>query len=283
MGNFIHPVSNEPQPFPTHKRKQADTQSELIEDGDTLPTWIYSYKYGSHKLWRTDLVTGLQTCVLIPSYQFKLSCCWSELPGGSLLITGGGFIAGREVDKIDTLREFAVSRQPAMLTARAAHASVYHAQVLYVLGGYSDSWLKECERYVCAESRWEVVPPMPRAVCSMSGVVVEGSLYVLGGNYRNTSVDIVQKLSLDELAWKCMEFTLPHAGVCIPCFKLTDTEVCLVLKKQLYSFTPLHVLPLQPLPADILSWYGPSYLNRGTLYCSNYEGAALRLELNSSL
>jgi hypothetical protein len=33
-------------------------------------------------------------------------CCWSEVSGGSLLITGGGPPAVKEVVRIDTRREF---------------------------------------------------------------------------------------------------------------------------------------------------------------------------------
>jgi hypothetical protein len=37
----------------------------------------------------------------------------------------------------------------------------------------------ECERYSCAESRWEVLPALP--VAGMSAVEVENSVYALGG------------------------------------------------------------------------------------------------------
>jgi hypothetical protein len=39
----------------------------------------------------------------VPGYRFRGGRCWSELPGGSLLITGGDYPAVREVVKIDTL------------------------------------------------------------------------------------------------------------------------------------------------------------------------------------
>jgi hypothetical protein len=104
--------------------------------------------------------------------------------GGSLLITGGSREKDatndlREVVRIDTRREFAVSKQPPMLSARHSHAAVYHTPHLYVLGGVNGSALSECERYVCTEKRWEALPPLPRACSLMSGVVVESSLYAL--------------------------------------------------------------------------------------------------------
>jgi hypothetical protein len=108
----------------------------------------------------------------MPGYQFKLNCRWSELPERSLLITGGwsGHTTVREVVKVDTLRECAVSSQPLMHTAKWAHAAVYHSQYLYLLGGFNDIELSECERYVCAESRWEKLAALPVACYAMSAV-----------------------------------------------------------------------------------------------------------------
>jgi hypothetical protein len=163
--------------------QQALSELQLMkqEDSDTHPTCIYSYNHGTNQLYRTSLVTGETSCSELPSYTFKLGCFWSELPGQSLFITGGGNPATREVVRIDT-RTYAVSQQPRMLTPRRAHAAVYHAQYFYVLGGNTgSSYLRKCERFVCAESRWEALPLLPTACISMSGVVVEGSLYALGG------------------------------------------------------------------------------------------------------
>jgi hypothetical protein len=69
-----------------------------------------------------------------------------------------------------------------------------------------------------------------------------------------------------------MQFRLQFAGYCIPCFKLKDTEVYLVVKKTLYSFTAFEVRPLKTLTEDILSMFGASYYHRCTLYCSSFEG-----------
>jgi hypothetical protein len=217
----------------------------------------------------------------MPSYTFKFGCCWSDLTGGSLLITGGGLpIAVREVVRIDTRREFAVAHCAPMLTPRVGHAAVYHTPHLYILGGMNDSNLRECERYVCAESRWEALPPLPKACQSTSGVVVENSLYTLGG-HDGSALDLVQKLSLESLTWELMQFRLPFAGYCIPCFKVRETEVYLVFNQTLFSFTALAVRPLKTLTDYIRSEYGASYYHRGTLYCSSYSGRARSLEIGS--
>jgi hypothetical protein len=159
-----------------------------------------------------------------------------------------------------------------MLTPRAEHAAVYHTPHLYILGGENGLALSECERYVCAENRWEDLPPLPRACCLTSGVVVERSLYALGGFDDASELDWVQKLSLESLTWELMQFRLPFAGFAIPCFKLRDTEVYLVVNKTLCSFTAFEVRPLKTLTEKIQSCYGVSYYCRGTLYCSSDEG-----------
>jgi hypothetical protein len=247
---------------------------------DTLPVCIYNLDFD--ELHWTNLATGEQSSLKLPSYTFGVGCCWSEVPGGSLLITGGEVV--EVVVRIDTRRESAVSECAPMLSHRAYHAAVYHTQHLYVLGGSDvdtfDS-LSECDRYVCAENRWEALPPLPTACWGMSGVVVEKSLYTLGGEIEeNSELDLVQKLSLESLTWEVMQLRLPYACSFISCFKLRDTEVYFVINKTLYSFTGLEVRPLKTLREDIHSW-GASYYSRGTLYCSYFEGAALSYEIGS--
>jgi hypothetical protein len=91
----------------------------------------------------------------------------------------------------------------------------------------------------------------------------------------------VQRLSLESLAWELMQFRLPFAGCGIPCFKLRDTEVYLVVKRTLCSFTAFEVRPLKTLAKDIMSLFGASYYRRGTLYCSNDQGGVLSLEISA--
>jgi hypothetical protein len=104
----------------------------------------------------------------------------------------------------------------------------------------------------------------------MSAVELEGSLYALGGLAERAGLDTVQKLSLDSLTWELMQLKLPQAAYWFPCFK-ADTQVYLVIKRTLHSFTPLQVKPIKSLPFYIACT--KSCYSRGTLYyCS---GAAL--------
>jgi hypothetical protein len=166
--------------------------------------------------------------------------------------------------KVDTLRECAVSSQPPMHTARFSHAAVYHSQYLYAIGGFGPSrCLSECERYSCAESRWEVLPALPVVGGGgMSAVEVENSLYVLGG-YTDIYLDTVQMLSLDSLTWELMQLKLPKAASFVPLFKI-GTQVYLVIWPALYSFTPLQIKPINTLDKGINC--SASYYSRGTLY-----------------
>jgi hypothetical protein len=251
-----------------------------------IPTFIYSYKYNSDQLHRTSLVTGERSSHRVPSYSFNEGCCWSEVPGGSLLITGGlddSYSAVCEVVRIDTRRESAVTHCPPMLTPRRAHAAVYHTTHLYILGGMNGSRrlsVCECERYVCAENRWEALPPLPKACSRTSAVVVESSLYALGG-LDDSPLDLVQKLSLESLTWELMQCRLPFAGFGIPCFKLRDTEVYLVVNQTLYSFTGFQVHPLKTLTEEFNSCVSASYYSGGTLYCSSWSVGVLSLEIGS--
>jgi hypothetical protein len=264
------------------KHSLQDTREALYHRQEVpLPAFIYSYTEDTDQLHRTNQVSGEQLSHQVPSYIFKRGCCWSEVPGGSLLITGGGYPAVSEVVRID-VGTFEVSSQRDMHTPRRAHAAVYHSQHAYVLGGNDFRSLSECERYVCAENRWETLPSLPRACFGLSGVVVEKSLYALGGAVGlTTALDLVQKLSLESLTWKLMQLRLPQADSGIPCFKLRDTEVYLVVKKTLCSFTGLEVRFLSTLTEDMKSWFGASYYSGGILYCSNDVGAARSLEIGS--
>jgi hypothetical protein len=236
--------------------------AELISTRSSVrPQFIYCCR--SNELLRASLLTGEQSNHRIPDCYFKFYCRWSELPGGNLLITGG-FRGVREVVRIDALREWAVSSQPPMHTARCKHAALYHYQYLYVLGGYNDWYLSECERYSCAESRWE---ELPVAGEGMSAVEVKNSLYALGG-LTERMLDTVQKLSLDSLTWELMQLKLPQAANSFACFK-TDTQVYLMIQETLYSFTPLQVRKVKTVPRI---WCSSSYYSRGTLYYDNQRG-----------
>jgi hypothetical protein len=263
-----------------HLNTQDHRVAQIHEE--TLPTFIYSTKNDTDLLHRTSLVTGERSSHRVLSYQFKIFCGWSEVPGGSLLITGGGIPAVNEVVRIDTRREFAAFEHPPMHTARSGHGVVYHAQHLYVLGGYSrGAYLGACERFVCADNQWQELPPLPYSCCDVSAVVLGQCLYALGGD-DGEPLDQVQRLILECLTWQVMKFQLPFAGCGIPCFKVSNTEVYLVVKQRLCSLTAKKVQLLRKtLTESIFCYCGPSYYRRGTLYCSSNSGEVSSQEIGS--
>jgi hypothetical protein len=250
---------------------------QLLLNSTDSPQLIYSYEEQQDILHWTNLATGIDSSVKLVRGKLCMGCCWSEVPGGGLLITGDR----TRVTRIDTLREFAVTEAPPMITARMYHFAVYHAQHVYVLGGYGP--LANCERYVCEERRWEPLPPLPQACSSMCGVVVEESLYSLGGTLDGSVIlDLIQKLSLERLTWEVLQLRLPVKSSGIPCFKLS-TQVYFVLDTTLYSFeaNPLRIQAVKGVTGHIKSWRGPSYYSKGTLYCSFHRGKVIRVEIGS--
>jgi hypothetical protein len=240
-------------------------------------TFIYSYAMQQNLLHRTTLSTGSTLSFQIRAYLFRLGCCWSELPGGLLLITGGE--PGTEaVECIDTLREFAAYRMPPMLSPRKGHCSLYYADYLYVLGG--EGPLEQCERYATQDNHWEALPGLPMACSYPSAAVVESTLYALGGR-QVEFLDLIQRLSLLNLTWEVMQVRLPTVGAGIPCFTLDESQVYFVLRRTLYLMLPLEqrVHEVQQLAHSLTNWYGPSYYSKGALYCSSYTGPAVTVGL----
>jgi hypothetical protein len=250
-------------PTTTKKTKQPPQPTKTLPKPQHCPTLFYCYDTLKEKLHSANLLTSKESCHKMPSYRFRFGSRKSELPGGSLLITGG--LSGeRKVEKIDTTREYAVSSLSPMHAPRINHAAVYHSQYLYVLGGYNKAReFNECERYLCAESRWEELPALPVACDCISAVEVENSLYALGGRALGMNVDAVQKLSLDSLTWELMQLKLPQAQCFVP---LLQDRHSSVLNDQ-GDPVLLHSFPNQGSQDSYSKIIcRSSYYSRGTLY-----------------
>jgi hypothetical protein len=305
------------QVFTTALRMDRDTQrrefttkfESLQKDYDTLrqemfplfviigqlspsinPPCICSYKLKTSLLYRTDLLTGEESTYEVPNFIFKSGCSLIELTEeGCLLVTGGSekpflssVIMSRDVTNINT-RMFEVSSRRPMTTARKWHAAVYHDQYVYILGGRDGSQsLSKCERYKFAENQWEELAPLPTACQDATAVVIDRTLYVLGG-HNTADLNLIQVFSLDWRHWRS-DPVLPSSGRSIACFKVCDTQAYFVLNRKLYSFRPQQTDQIQLvklLAQDITSMCGPSHYDRGTLYCSSDRGAAKRMILGS--
>jgi hypothetical protein len=135
--------------FYQHRRQPTAKQwPKIIAD----PELIYSLTDDS--IYITKLRTGELSRVQVVSTRFCIECIWTELPDGTLLVTG--LDRQRTVCIVDTVREYAVTTKAPMIHARSLHTSVYYDQHVYVIG-----CAKDCERYACAEDRWEVFGELP--------------------------------------------------------------------------------------------------------------------------
>jgi hypothetical protein len=108
-----------------------------------------------------------------------------------------------------------------------------------------------------------MLPALPVDGYDMSAVEVENNLYALGGRNNKGILHTVQKLSLDSLTWELLQLKLLQTGRSLPCFK-SDTQVYLIIKRTLYSFTPLQIRSIKSLH-KVLRCHS-SYYSRGTLF-----------------
>jgi len=133
-----------------------------------------------------------------------------------------------------------------------------------------------------SEDRWEALPPLPEGCGNVSVVVVKGteSLYAIGGFVGDDYIGLVQRLSLGRLEWNVMPLMLPTSVYSLACFS-KESNVWFVLGDKLYCLNALKEcsFTLSKQVEEIYSVCGPSYYHRGNLYGSNFEGAALRIDI----
>lgn len=169
-----------------------------------LPRFIYSYKFMTNFLWRTDLCTGEAACYSLASFELLRGSVWCELPGDAVIFSGGTSSANElpvtQVACIQATRDFEVIYRTPMLFPRVWHGAVYHEGSLYIIGGYDTNPLQKCEIFDILEDEWKAIEPLPMAVANSSLAILKESLYAIGG-YSGEYLDIIQKLCLESLTW----------------------------------------------------------------------------------
>jgi hypothetical protein len=93
------------------------------------------------------------------------------------------------------MREFAVYQQSPMLVPRRLQSAVSHAQYLYVLGAYNTTGSRRTRGKCALKTDRNLSHPYLKPCGLSSAVIVEGSLYALGGVGWKNSLDLIQKLS----------------------------------------------------------------------------------------
>jgi hypothetical protein len=242
--------------------------------------FIYSYQHSSSNLHKTNLSTGKKSSTAM-THKFKKESSLCESPEGNLFITGGDFpTPTSEVVCIDP--NTAVTLKPPMTTARRAHGSVFYGGFLYVIGGYNDEFLAECERYDTIHNHWQLIPPLPQASGCHTTIVCGYTrrIYTLGGYVGSGSdLDLIQEFELESQTWKLLEVKLPSKSKWIPCFRVKNEALIYFIQGgALHSFSPITYTLTNVKPVtNIQSGYGPSYFAKGTLYYSPYESGLKKL------
>ena len=86
---------------------------------------------------------------------------------------------------------------------RHFHASTIYQGDIFAIGGInSDKFSLKCEKYLCTENRWEIIPQLNSFKKKASVIVYHDILFCIGGNIGSSSV-IFESLNLfrDDL-WK---------------------------------------------------------------------------------
>eukprot|EP00359_Climacostomum_virens_P011239 CAMPEP_0204910508 /NCGR_PEP_ID=MMETSP1397-20131031/9019_1 /ASSEMBLY_ACC=CAM_ASM_000891 /TAXON_ID=49980 /ORGANISM="Climacostomum Climacostomum virens, Strain Stock W-24" /LENGTH=245 /DNA_ID=CAMNT_0052080699 /DNA_START=420 /DNA_END=1154 /DNA_ORIENTATION=- len=215
---------------------EAEASKEEIETpkriSEASPQYFYSYKENSSLLFQTSVSTGETREETVKNHTFKYGSVWCEGAGGDIYFTGG--YTSYEAVQVSG-SSFEVTFKPDMLDARCFHGSVFNDNYLYAIGGSEHSLIRECERLLVSEDRWETLQPLPRACDHVSVVVVKETecLYVLGG-----CNELIQRLSLRRLEWSVISLKPQIAPLCSACFSY-DSKVWFEEKGKLYCMNAL--------------------------------------------
>lgn len=266
----------------------AEQENMQVNDSDVVDqVYIYSYKYSSDEFYQTLMSSGEVICHRLSSHTFKRGCVFTELPSGTIFVTGGGSPSCTDTFTID-FADIKFTSMPPMAEARSYHGAVFYSSYVFALGGNMDG---RCEYYDCKEGRWHYIKPLPRACEYTTAVVLEDvkSLYVIGGGRPSgiksifSDLACIQRLNLETHRWTELTTTLPSYARHVACFKVSQCKLYLVVRQVLYVYCPLNdtLTLVKYLPQDIQSFCGPSYYINRTLYCARYYGPAQRLDIGS--
>jgi hypothetical protein len=262
------------------QQQQRDTQAQLQAVQDSVNTltkneqgFIFNFMYGASNLHKTNLSTGQESSTAL-THTFKQHSSLCETPEGNLFITGGCSPVISEVVCINPTTNAVAPKLP-MKTPRYAHGSVFYGGFLYVIGGYNTAYLAECERYDSFHEKWQPIPPLPHASYCHEAIVCGYTrrIYTLGGQNSTGNLDFIQEFELESQAWKLLEVKLPSKSNCIPCFRMKNQALIYFIQGgALRSFSPITYTLANVKPVtNIISYNGPSYYAKGTLYYPYYS------------
>mmetsp|Transcript_16036 Transcript_16036/g.29386 ORF Transcript_16036/g.29386 Transcript_16036/m.29386 type:complete len:276 (+) Transcript_16036:249-1076(+) len=250
-----------------------------------------SFDFNSSTLYRHSLLSGAATKVQLSAAPLSRESSCIELSKGFLFLTGG---MGRRYSfgtarchLIDTVREFSCFKLPDMISPRLIHFPVLYENYVYVIGGtHSDSVLRDCERYVIDEARWEAIPPLPETFNVVSVVTANECLYAAVGNERtHDSTGYFEKLlrlDLADLTWGVKRLALPMGFKTIAFFR-ADSSIYLVQERKLWRLNTddCEATYIKDLPRGVRTRYCPAVLHGGILHVSRKDGQCDMIEVGS--
>lgn len=180
-----------------------------------------SYEITSSKLVNHELDT---------SFMFKPGAAYCEIPGQSVIYSGGDWKGGcNEVYLIHPGRGN-ISSLPCMYTYRSYHSIVYYDNCVYVFGGCNgNTRLNSCERYDIHKGNWMFLPNMYEARSHFTTAVLKDVFY-LGGGMGSNSIEIFEPKSF---TFTKLLVSLPHFSYLTILTALDDKIFILQGNKQL--------------------------------------------------
>ena len=91
-----------------------------------------------------------------------------------------------------------------MKNSRIYFAVIYDkaSELIYVLGGYGDNYLDQCEKYDLNEDTWKQIAPMSKKKQNHSACLVSNKfIYVIGGEDGYKNLSDIEYYDVDKNQW----------------------------------------------------------------------------------
>ena len=113
-----------------------------------------------------------------------------------------------------------------MGVARAYCAAVFYDNLVFAIGGkFANTF---CEKYFIEENRWEYIPSMLHERFDLSAVVLNHTIYVVGGEPRRFFGNLIEKFDILREIWEEVPTRLPFPIACSP-ICVIDNFACGIL------------------------------------------------------
>ena len=113
-----------------------------------------------------------------------------------------------------------------MGVARSSCCAAFYDNLVFAIGGkYASTF---CEKYIIEEDRWEYIPSMLHERYDFSAVVLNHTIYIIGGEPRRFIGDSIEKYDILREMWEEVPTRLPYPIACPP-LCVIDNYTCGIL------------------------------------------------------